>query len=260
MGTDRQDVISLEPHVDARGNVVWAERDSAGHPASAVDLRRDADGTLSRIDESGNAEHISVLPHVRMAADDPWADIIKTMGDNENATIRAPGGRDVVMAPGGQMRVTDGGGEGQPLSVLPKVRMAAFATNPGPDPTEVREIMLIDPQRVEGWQPVRTRVLNGWRFHLRPEPGAPEFQFLAFRSPADRNLFRVYVISPNADHLYGHQPHMIKVVVGYREVPVICGPRGEPARDLATARGHAGKWMLYTYQRVMRGRRPGFSE
>jgi hypothetical protein len=106
---------------------------------------------------------------------------------------------------------------------------------------------------------VRTVHLSGWTFRLTPPfAGQRLFVFFAFRSPSDGNAFRIAVLDPDMDIQYGHAPHMISVHVGGRPIPVICGPGGRPARDLAEVRTHAAKWMAYTSAR-MSGRNPGFS-
>ena len=130
---------------------------------------------------------------------------------------------------------------------------------PGPSPADVEIMRLLDPSNTENWTPVRTEHLSGWTFRLTPPfAGQRPFAFFAFRSPSDDNAFRIAVLEPVMDAQYGHAPHMISVHVGGRPIPVICGPGGRPARDLAEVRTHAAKWMAYTSAR-MAGRNPGFS-
>jgi hypothetical protein len=101
--------------------------------------------------------------------------------------------------------------------------------------------------------------MSGWTFQLRPPfAGQQPFVFFTFRSPSDGNAFRIAVLEPDMDTEYGHAPHMIRVYVGNQQIPVICGPRGRPARHLPEVRTHAAKWMAYTSTR-MAGRNPGFS-
>jgi hypothetical protein len=52
------------------------------------------------------------------------------------------------------------------------------------------------------------------------------------------------------DAEFGHDTHMIRTYVGWTEIPVICGPDGLPATDLAEVRTHAAKWMAYTSGRM----------
>jgi hypothetical protein len=129
----------------------------------------------------------------------------------------------------------------------------------GPSPADVEILRRLDPGNTEHWTPVRTAHLSGWTFGLTPLfAGQQPFVFFGFRSPSDGNAFRIAVLQPDMDTEYGHAPHMIKVHVGGRPIPVICGPGGRPARDLAEVRTHAAKWMAYTSAR-MSGRDPGFS-
>jgi hypothetical protein len=129
----------------------------------------------------------------------------------------------------------------------------------GPSLADVENLRRLDPGNTENWTPVRTGHLSGWTFQLSPPFAAQgPFVFLAFRSPSDGNAFRIAPLEPVMDTQYGHAPHMISVHVGGRVIPVICGPGGRPARDLAEVRTHAAKWMAYTSAR-MAGRNPGFS-
>ncbi len=129
----------------------------------------------------------------------------------------------------------------------------------GTSSADVEILRRLDPGNAEDWTLVRTRRISGWTFRLMPPfAGQRPFVFFAFRSPSDGNVFRVAVLEPDMDTEYGHAWHMIRVYVGARPVPVICGPNGRPARDLAQVRTHAAKWMAYTSAR-MSGRNPGFS-
>ena len=129
----------------------------------------------------------------------------------------------------------------------------------GPSPADVEILRRLDPGNAEDWTPVRTGRITGWTFRLMPPfAGQRPFVFFAFRSPSDGNAFRIAVLEPDMDTEYGHAWHMIRAYVGGRPVPVICGPGGRPARDLAQVRTHAAKWMAYTAAR-MSGRNPGFS-
>jgi hypothetical protein len=129
----------------------------------------------------------------------------------------------------------------------------------GPSAADVEVLRRLDPGNAEDWTPVRTGRLTGWTFRLTPPfTGQRPFVFFAFRSPSDGNAFRIAVLDPDMDTEYGHAPHMVRIHVGGRPVPVICGPGGRPARDLAAVRAHAAKWMAYTSARIA-GRNPGFS-
>jgi hypothetical protein len=258
MGSDS--VIDLSPSTDSTGQVIWTVP-ASGTSAEIEEWGERADVSLSsgsgeifHVDDQGVSRQLSRLPTERMAGvPDAWSDIVRNLNNAEEGRRHD----EVTMLPGGTLEVTKPGQASRPLSRLPQERMAGF--NPGPSAADVNDVMAIDPDRVEHWTPQQTGLLNGWKFRLRPERGAPEYVFLAFRSPADGNLFRIFVVKPDVDSLYGHRPHMIKTVVGGQEIPVICGPDGRAARTLAEARTFAGKWMIYNYRLNTPGMVPGFS-
>jgi hypothetical protein len=129
----------------------------------------------------------------------------------------------------------------------------------GPSTADIEILRRLDPGNTEDWVAVLTGRIRGWTFRLTsPFPGQQPFSFFAFRSPSDGNAFRIAVLEPDMDSEYGHAWHMIRAYVGGRPIPVICGPGGGPARDLAEVRTHAAKWMAYTSAR-MSGHNPGFS-
>ncbi len=258
---NERQVMVLEPITDASGHTVWSDITRTSPllvpAAGASDIERGPAGSLiahpAPADTRTDTRKLSVLPSERMASQvTGWDEIVRNLRESEAGR----GEQDVEMRPGGTLEVSTPEQTSRPLSQLPKERMAGL--NAPPRSADIDEVKDIDPQNVEQWTPVQTGLLNGWKFRLRPEPGADEFVFLAFRSPQDSNLFRIFVVKPNVDRLYGHQPHMISTTVGGEHIPVICGPEGRAARTLADARVHAGKWMAYTYLRNKR-RNPGFS-
>jgi len=185
-----------------------------------------------------------------------WDEIAHALRSAEQGS---PGGTDVELRPGGQLVLVyeEHRLEAQPLSRLPQDRMAA--TNAGPSSADVAVLRRLDPANMESWTPMETDLVSGWMFQMTPPvPGQAQFVFLAFRSPSDANAFRIAVLEPDMDAEFGHKPHMIRVHVGGRKIPVICGPEGRPARDLAEVRTHAAKWMAYTSRRIA-GLDPGFS-
>jgi hypothetical protein len=133
------------------------------------------------------------------------------------------------------------------------------AARAGPSPADVEVLRHLDPGNAESWAPVRTGRIAGWTFRLAPPfAGQRPFIFFAFRCPSDGNAFRIAVLEPDMDTEYGHARHMIRAYIGGRPIPVICGPGGRPASDLAEVRTHAAKWMAYT-SAWLSGRNPGFS-
>lgn len=223
----------------------------------ADDLELRPDGVIAFGAEDARERPLSTIPAERMAGDIPtdWAAVAEQLRRKEQGLPS----QDVVLRPGGAVELSRPGEETTPASRLPREVMAGMV--PLPNLAEAREVMRSDPQRVEGWEPVTTSVLNGWKFRLQPIPGDQVFTFLAFRNPSDGNLFRIWVLNPNMDDptWHGHKNHMVSVAVGGQRIPVLCGPSGQAAPDLSTARLHAGKWALYTL-RMMRGEKTWFSE
>ena len=196
----------------------------------------------------------------RMAADDSaegssWDEIVRALRAAEEGK---PGATEVQLRPGGQLVLTGRERDPQPLSRLPRSRMAAM--DEGPSAGDVHALRQLDPANTEQWSPVVTSQISGWAFQMSPPlAGQPDFVFFAFRSPSDGNAYRVAVLEPDMDDEYGHLWHMIATHVGGRRIPVICGPSGKPAKDLATVRLHAAKWMTYV-SAMLAGRAPGFSQ
>ncbi|MGH3853929.1 MAG: hypothetical protein ACRDR6_10640 [Pseudonocardiaceae bacterium] len=254
---DERQVMEFEPITDTSGHIVWSDVTRISPQlvpaAGASDVERGPSGTLIAHIDRTETRQLSVLPSERMASQPAgWAEIVRRLRESEAGR----GGHDVEMRPGGTLEVSTPKQASRPLSQLPKERMAGL--NPAPRSTDIDDVKNTDPQNVEQWTPVQTGLLNGWKFRLRPEAGTEEFVFLAFRSPQDGNLYRIFVLKPNVDRLYGHAAHMVLTSVGGQRIPVICGPEGRAARTLAEARVHAGKWMLYTYL-ANQGHDPGFS-
>lgn len=124
---------------------------------------------------------------------------------------------------------------------------------------EAQELRALDPHNVEGWTPVTSGPIDGWRFRLKdPLRDDRYFVFLTFRNPSRRNQWDISPILPIMDDAFGHDPHMIRTVIGGQSVPIICGPGGEPAPSLTAVRGVAAKWMAYTAAKLA-GVQPGFS-
>ncbi|MFI2369882.1 hypothetical protein [Streptomyces sp. NPDC018833] len=167
------------------------------------------------------------------------------------------GGAEVELRPGGQLVVVEPKQPPQPLAQVERGVMAAV--NPGPTAVDVGLLRQLDPHNVEEWEPVTSDLMAGWVFRLSPPfKGLPRFSFFAFRSPADGGLYRISVLHPDMDSEYGHLPHMIDIYLGGQRIPIICGPMGEPAADLAAVRTQAAKWMYYTACKLC-GLDPGFS-
>jgi hypothetical protein len=211
--------------------------------------------TVAPQDAGAEPQPISRIPRERMAAAS-WDQIAQTLRSAEEGK---QGGTDVELRPGGELMLVfaEHTSVAQPLSRLPQERMAAATV--GPSSADVAVLQRLDPANTESWTPTQTGLISGWIFRMTPPVRSErQFVFLAFRSPSDGNAFRIAVLEPDMDAEFGHKPHMIRVRVGGREIPVICGPGGRAARDLAEVRTHAAKWMAYTSRR-MAGLDPGFS-
>lgn len=233
------DVIDVELCTDLDGMEFYAPQDFVL-----------SGGTLVPLDQPG-AVPTSSLPEDRMAGSS-WDEVARAVREAEQGNRS----RDVVIRPGGQIDIVDGG-SAQTRSQLPTERMAG---KPRITIEDVAEVRRLDPDNRERWQPTYTTILDGWRFRLRPHHAGITFTFLAFRSPNDSGLWRLWVVSPNSDHYRGHDDHMVSAVVNGSSIPVICAARGAaPARSLAEARAMAAKWALYTQRRLW-GQRPIFSE
>lgn len=254
MGAD--EVIDLVPQILADGSEVFMTPAEAVRPF-AQDLAVRPDGVIMVGPKDEVAVPLSTVPAERMAGQVPagWAAIAEQLRRKEQGLPS----QDVVLRPGGAVELSRPGEQPTQASRLPQDVMAAGV--PLPNLEEATEVMRQDPSRVEGWEPVTTSLLSGWKFRLQPISGDQVFVFLAFRNPSDGNLFRLWVLNPNMDDpkWLGHKDHMISISIGGEVIPVLCGPGGRAAPDLATARTYAAKWALYTL-RVLRGEQPCFSE
>jgi hypothetical protein len=211
---------------------------------SAGITRRDSEGHPNQAGE----------PSKTSAAANQWDRIAQALRAAEGGRS---GTADVELRPGGQLVLVKPGQPPEPLSRLPRSRMAAG--NRGPMASDVAFLRQLDPLNVEQWTPLLTDQISGWAFRMTsPFAGLPPFIFFAFRSPSDANAYRIALLDPDMDEAFGHNFHMIETYVGGQRVPVICGPQGKPARDLASVRVHAAKWMAYTSARMV-GQNPQFS-
>jgi hypothetical protein len=245
--------VVLEPYRDLHtGQVVYAAASTWQPGIADLTLTPDRGIVATAPDGVREPEPESRIPQGRMAAAS-WDQIAQALRDAEDGR---PGRSDVELR-GGQLVLTDRDKGSQPVSRLPQERMAAV--NVPPSQADVAELRRLDPDNAEQWSPVLTDLVAGWTFRLSPlVPGQQQFVFFAFRSPSDGNAFRIAVLQPDMDSEFGHTPHMVRAYVGGKKIPVICGPDGRPAQNLAEVRTHAGKWMAYTSRR-MAGLSPGFS-
>ena len=120
-------VTDLEPTMQADGRIVWGlpasdllpqlVPDGDERPASPPVVA--GDGKIAFADAP---EALSTLPEDRLATDDPWGRIIRSIQQGESGD-RA---QDTVeVRPGGQLVPVNKGEAGTPLSTLPEDRLAA---------------------------------------------------------------------------------------------------------------------------------------
>jgi hypothetical protein len=129
---------------------------------------------------------------------------------------------------------------GAELSKLPEDRMAAHRATQ----SDLNEARTLDPDNVEDWTFVDDPVIPGLRFEMCPV--ALRFVFFAFRSPSHGGQWFLSPLDPNFDHLYGHEPHMMRLSMGGEMVPVVCrNPQTSCHRSLNELRGTAAKFALY---------------
>ena len=125
MTTPTRDRIVLTSRPDpVTGQPVFASAPQAALSASSRPAMRDLalveGGKIVAIAESGAIPiQVSRLPAERMAA--TWEDIAQTLRTSEDGR---PGAVDVELQPGGELVLTGREQEPQPLSRLPKGRMA----------------------------------------------------------------------------------------------------------------------------------------
>ncbi len=248
--------IELTPAWDpVLRQLVYMDVAVSGGEIRAERRRHDEGDTAVKaaVHQDSALQTLSVLPTGRMAGDNGWEEVKKALGAAETRRD-AP---DVELRPGGELVVRQPNSEVVSTSVLPTGRMASVVQ--GPDLNDMRMLQELDPDNVEQWQPVTEGELTGWTFRFNPgRRDVPDFHFFAFRSPSDRNLWRITPIRPNLDHMFGHSPHMIKAYVGGTPIPVICGPDGAPAPSLREVRTWAAKWTRYWASRLA-NEDPGFS-
>ncbi|MFS0795104.1 hypothetical protein [Microbacterium sp. 1P10AE] len=235
------------------GRGVVAVRADAHLPVArpGADLVVRPSGVITAVADEADPTPVSTVPRQRMAASG-WQEVFDQVRDLESGN-----GPDLGVRPGGAITKHEGS-TSEPVSVVPSVRMAA---QPGAVTSDdVWEVSRLDPDNVENWRPVRSSngEFSGWLFDMQPPFPGERFTFLAFRNPSRGNLWDIASIAPNVDSRFGHADHVIRTRVGGREMPILCGPAGQPSRTLTEVRGVAAKWMYYTSAR-MAGHNPGFS-
>lgn len=100
-------------------------------------------------------------------------------------------------------------------------------------------------------------MVKGWSFRFQPTLAAEPYEFLAFRSPAERGPYHVAVLAPEVARTTPGM-HMKQVRVdATHELTVIDPPGPTALTDLPAVRICAAKWAAYASSRLA-GRAPGF--
>ncbi len=236
-------VADLEPTVLPNGRTVWtlASVDTPTRSAPLVPVTPPAtpvvasDGRIGFADAPGA---LSTLPADRLAADDPWGRIIRSIQQSENGG----NAQDTVeVRPGGQLVPVHKGQAAAPLSTLPEDRLAAPARTSRADLDEARRL---DPQNVERWTFVDDQQIPGLTFQMAPV--AQVFRFFCFRVATAGGRWYLSVLDPDLDRLVGHEHHVMTLDLGGGRVPIVCRRNRDSSHaTLAEVRGTAAKFALY---------------
>lgn len=236
-------VTDLEPTMQADGRIVWGlpasdllpqlVPDGDERPASPPVVA--GDGKIAFADAP---EALSTLPEDRLATDDPWGRIIRSIQQGESGD-RA---QDTVeVRPGGQLVPVNKGEAGTPLSTLPEDRLAAPGRTSRADLDEARRL---DPQNLERWTFVDDHEIPGLTFEMAPV--SQVFNFFCFRVAPAGGRWYLSVLDPDLDRLVGHEHHVMTLDMGDSRVPIVCRRSSDSSHaTLAEVRGTAAKFALY---------------
>ncbi len=237
-------VTDLEPTVQTDGRVVWGmpTSDLLPEPVLPNPTARPAsppvvagDGKIAFADAP---EHLSTLPEDRLATDDPWGRIIRSIQQGEAGSQSED---TIEVRPGGQLVPVHKDEAGTPLSTLPQDRLAAASRTSRADLEEARRL---DPQNVEKWSFVDDPEIPGFRFEMAPV--ARVFSFFCFRVSSAGGRWYLSVLDPDLDRLVGHENHVMTLNLGGSRVPIVCRRSSDSSHaNLAEVRGTAAKFALY---------------
>jgi hypothetical protein len=237
-------VTDLEPTVLADGRLVWSVPSSDASTSLAVPESPTGTSAIPIVTGGGKIafahapEVLSTLPEDRLATDDPWARIIRSIQQSENGARASDA---VEVRPGGQLVPVHKGEAGTPLSTLPEDRLAASGRTSRADLDEARRL---DPQNVEHWTFVDDQQIPGLTFEMAPV--AQVFNFFCFRVAAAGGRWYLSVLDPDLDRPVGHEHHVMTLDLGGARVPIVCRrSRDSSHASLAEVRGTAAKFALY---------------
>jgi hypothetical protein len=235
-------VTDLEPTVLADGRLVWSVPDTV--PARSIPLVQPTPpgspvlASEGKIGFADSPDALSTLPTDRLAADDPWGRIIRSIQQSENGGEAQD---TVEVRPGGQLVPVHKGQAGTPLSTLPEDRLAAPARTSRADLDEARRL---DPDNVERWAFVDDEQIPGLTFEMAPV--AQLFRFFCFRVAPAGGRWYLSVLDPDLDRLVGHEHHVMRLDLGGAHVPIVCRRNRDSSHStLGEVRGTAAKFALY---------------
>ncbi len=237
-------VTDLKPTVQPDGSTIWAEPDTGQLPVPVTPDTATPTASPTVVAGDGKVgfadapEAVSTLPQDRLASDDPWGRIIRTIQQSENGQKTEDA---VEVHPGGQLVPVRQGKPGTPMSTLPQDRLASASRACRADLDEVRRI---DPRNVERWTFVDDSEIPGLTFEMTPI--ARVFRFFCFRVAAAGGRWYLSVLDPNLDSLVGHENHVMRLDLGGARVPIVCRRSSDSSHaNLAEVRGTAAKFALY---------------
>lgn len=121
----------------------------------------------------GNGAPTGRFPQARIASDESWEEIVLSL---RAAAGGKPGSADIERRPGGEHVLTSRAQPPQPLSQLPRGRMATAVQSPSTADAEL--LQRLDPRNAEQRMPVLTGQITGCAFRMTsPFCGQPPFVF-----------------------------------------------------------------------------------
>ena len=235
------DIIDVHPVPTPDGGEEWV---AAGNETAA---RVEAPGTGLTVDSGvvrgeDSPTPLTTVPTERLAGGPDWNRIMDALGEGERDGADVP---KIGVKPGGEMVVLDQSQSQQPLSTVPRERLAAGRATRG----DLAEARREDPEGKEDWRFVDDPNIPGLRFTMTGT--GRTFVFYCVRSPAHGGRWLLTVLHPNLDDLLGHDNHMVTVSIGGETTPIVCGPGGRfNYPSLSDVRGVAAKFALYHTARL----------
>jgi hypothetical protein len=237
--TNRQtpDIIDVYPFTTPDGEEEWV---TAGEETSArVEPPATSLTVRSGIVRGENDPMpLTTVPNERLAGGPDWNRIIDALSEGERgAAVDVP---KIGVKPGGEMVILDQRQSQQPLSTVPRERLAAGRATRA----DLAEARREDPHDAECWRFIDDPNIPGLRFTMTGT--GHRFDFFCVRSPAHGGRWLLTVLQPNLDDLIGHDHHMVTASIGGETTPIVCGPGGRfNYASLSDIRGVAAKFALY---------------